>query len=181
MLLDPRLSLLLIVDVQERLVPAVQQTDQLIEACAWLVRLARELKIPVRLSEQYPRGLGPTVSPLRDLLEPEQVLEKVHFSCVAEPNCREAIDETGREQIIVAGIEAHVCVLQTVLNLLEQGKQVFVVADAVSSRAPENAQLGIERMRQAGAQIVTREMVFFEWLKKAGTEQFRALSKQYVR
>lgn len=181
MLMQPSRSLLLVVDVQERLVPAVHEPASLVDACAWLVRLANELAVPVRLSEQYPQGLGFSDSAIRDQVAQNAILEKVHFSCAAEESCRAAIEETGRDHIIVAGIEAHVCVLQTVLDLVKLGKEVFVVADAVSSRNPDNARLGIERMRQAGAQIVCREMVFFEWLQKAGTDSFRTLSKQYVR
>lgn len=181
MLMNSRRSLLLIVDVQERLVPAVHEPATVVENCAWLVNLAKELAVPVLISEQYPKGLGSTVAEIRDLVEEWELVEKVHFSCAAETSAREAIDEAGREQVIVAGTEAHVCVLQTVLQLLESGREVFVVADAVSSRVPQNAEAGLNRMRQAGAQIVTREMVFFEWLQKAGTDQFKALSKKYVR
>ncbi len=181
MLMHPRHSMLLIIDVQERLVPAIHDASLLVENCVWLARLANEMKIPVKVSEQYPRGLGATVTALREQVDSDAILEKVHFSCAGEESCRAGIYETGRDQMVVAGIEAHVCVLQSVLNFLEAGKQVFVVADAVSSRKPWDAELGIERMRQGGAQIVTREMVFFEWMQKAGTERFKALSKNYVR
>lgn len=138
-------------------------------------------RVPVRASEQYPKGLGPTVPELMELLQPSELMEKVHFSCSAEESCREAILETGRDQIIVAGVEAHVCVLQTVLDLVELGKSLFVVADAVSSRDPRNAELAVARMRQAGVQAVSCEMVLFEWAHKAGTDQFRRLSKTFLR
>lgn len=181
MLLEAKRSLLLIIDVQEKLVPAIHGHAQVVENCGWLIRVARELGVPVRVSEQYPKGLGSTVSQVQTLLLPEERMEKVHFSCVAEPSCRESLWETGCDQIVVAGVEAHVCVLQTVLNLVEEGKGVYVVADTISSRDPRNADLAIERMRQAGAQIVSREMVAFEWAYKAGTDQFRALSKSFLR
>lgn len=181
MLMKADRSLLLVVDVQERLVPAIHEHERLVENCGWLINVARELGVPLRVSEQYPKGLGATVDPLRSLIEPAEVLEKVHFSCAAEETCREDILETGRDQIIVAGVEAHVCVLQTVLDLMGLGRNVFLVADAVSSRDPRDAELGIARMRQAGAQIVSREMVAFEWAHKAGTDRFRHLSRNYLR
>ncbi|KAA3628574.1 MAG: hydrolase [Proteobacteria bacterium] len=181
MLLQADRSLLLIVDVQEKLVPAIHEQRRVVENCTWLIRVAREIGVPVRASEQYPKGLGPTVPELMELLQPSELMEKVHFSCSAEESCREAILETGRDQIIVAGVEAHVCVLQTVLDLVELGKSLFVVADAVSSRDPRNAELAVARMRQAGVQAVSCEMVLFEWAHKAGTDQFRRLSKTFLR
>lgn len=185
MLLKADRSLLLVVDVQEKLVPAIHDHERLVENCAWLLDVAREMGVPRRVSEQYPKGLGPTVAALRERVEPEELMEKVHFSCIAEEECRANLLEAGREQIVVAGIEAHVCVLQTVLNLVElgaaSGKSVFVVADAVSSRDPRNVELALARMRQAGAQIVSREMVAFEWAHKAGTDRFRRLSKVYLK
>lgn len=181
MLLKAERSLLLIVDVQEKLVPAIHEQHRVVDNCAWLINVAREFGVPIRASEQYPQGLGHTVQALAQMLQPSGFIEKVHFSCVAEEGCREAIFETGREQIVVAGVEAHVCVLQTVLNLMESGRSLFVVADAISSRDPRNAELAIERMRQAGAQIVSREMVLFEWAHKAGTDQFRRLNKKFLR
>ncbi|GAB4356324.1 MAG: hydrolase [Gammaproteobacteria bacterium] len=181
MLMHPRHSLLLLIDIQERLVPAIHEHERVVENSAWLLNLARELGIPVLVSEQYPRGLGATVPEIRAGLAESERFEKVHFSCVADQGCREAIAESGRDQVVVAGIEAHVCVTQSVLQLLESGRQVFVVADAVASRSPRDAEAGLQRMRQAGAQIVTREMVFFEWLQRAGTDEFKRLSKQYVR
>lgn len=181
MLMKSQESLLLIVDVQAKLVRAIHESQRLVEHCAWLVKVARELNVPLRLSEQYPQGLGPTVAPLRELAADDEVLDKVHFSCVAEERCREALLETGREQLVVAGVEAHVCVLQTVLDWAALAKPVFVVADAVSSRDPRNAELGLARMRQAGAHIVSREMVAFEWAHKAGTDRFRNLSRNFLR
>ncbi len=185
MLLNAERSLLLVVDVQEKLVPAIHEHQRVVDNCAWLLDVARDMGVPRRVSEQYPRGLGPTVAELRSRVEAGELMEKVHFSCVAEEECRASLLEAGREQIVVAGIEAHVCVLQTVLDLMglgaESGKSVFVVADAVSSRDPRNAELALARMRQAGAEIVSREMVAFEWAHKAGTDRFRHLSKAYLK
>jgi len=179
-MMDAARSLLLVVDVQARLLPAIHHADRVLANCVWLVRVAKELGVPVVLSEQYPQGLGSTVPALRELVPDEAIVEKVHFSCVAE-GCLFDLPAYAREQMIVAGTEAHVCVLQTCMGLLTEGKQVYVVADAVGSRDPENADLALERLRQNGAQIVSREMVAFEWLQRAGTDAFRRVSRAYIR
>ncbi|ROR32428.1 hydrolase [Inmirania thermothiophila] len=181
MLLDARRSLLLVVDVQERLLPAIHEGAAVEAACRWLVGLAGELAVPVLASEQYPKGLGRTVASLRASIPAEAFMEKVHFSCAAAPQCAPRIEASGRDQVVIAGIEAHVCVLQTALGLLGQGREVYVVADAVGSRAVQNRDLGLARMRQEGVRVVSREMVAFEWLREAGTERFRRISREYLR
>jgi len=174
-------SCLLLVDVQEKLVPAVSAPEKLIANCAWLMELASVLGVPLLVSEQYPGGLGPTVAQLRTLAREDAVMEKVHFSCAEAPSCRSRIAAVGRTQIVLAGIEAHVCVLQTALDLLRLGKQVFVVADAVSSRSLLDAEVALGRMRAAGVAVVTREMVLFEWAHRGATAQFRALSARFLK
>ena len=146
----------------------------------WLVQIAQRLDVPVLATEQYPRGLGPTHAELRTLLEDGCISEKLHFSCVAAGVCKIPL-VSARRQIVVCGIESHVCVLQTVLELREQGKEVFVVADAVSSRDPDDKALALTRMRQNGAEVVSGEMVAFEWLKQAGTPLFKEISMQFLR
>lgn len=180
MLLRAETSALLIVDVQARLLPAIDDGERVQANCAWLISLARALQVPVAVSEQYPQGLGPTVAALRDLVAPENIVEKVHFSCVAE-GCLVGVPAYAREQIVVAGTEAHVCVLHTCLDLLREGKQVFVVAEAVGSRKPLDRELALARLRQNGAQIVSREMVAFEWLRRAGTDLFRRINREFIR
>lgn len=180
MLLQADTSALLIVDVQARLLPAIEHGERVLQNCAWLVRLGHELKVPVGITEQYPQGLGPTVAPLRDLVASASIVEKVHFSCVAA-GCLARLPGLAREQIVVAGTEAHVCVLHTCLDLLAEGKQVFVVADAVGSRNPLDRELALARLRQNRAQIVSREMVAFEWLRRAGTELFRRINREFIR
>jgi nicotinamidase-related amidase len=180
MLLRAEASALLIVDVQARLLPAIRDGEHVLHNCAWLVRIARELSVPVVMSEQYPHGLGPTVATLRDLVAPENIVEKVHFSCVAE-GCLAPLPAYAREQFVVAGTETHVCVLHTCLDLLAERKQVFVVADAVGSRNPVDRDLALARLRQNGAQIVSREMVAFEWLRRAGTDLFRRINREFLR
>jgi nicotinamidase-related amidase len=180
MLLDREHSSLLVIDVQERLLPAIHDWQRLLDNQIWLVRVAQRLGVPVLASEQYPRGLGPTHGALRQLLHEGVIADKLHFSCVAA-DCLDGLNGVDRRQTVVCGIEAHVCVLQTALELRWQGKEVFVVADAVGSRDPHNRDLALARMRQHGIEIVSREMVAFEWLKRAGTDEFRQISREFLR
>jgi nicotinamidase-related amidase len=172
---------LLIIDIQEKLAPAVVDHEPLIAAAARLITIARRLDVPVTVSEQYPRGLGATVTPVRHALgNGAVVIDKVHFSCLREERLRhrfEALRADGRDQIVVAGMEAHVCVAQTVLDLLAEGFQTFVVADVVSSRGQRNIDIALRRLEAQGAVLVSGEMVMFEWLDKAGTAEFKELQQ----
>lgn len=179
MLLKNEQSALMLIDVQEKLAPLVMQSDAMIGRCQWLMELARELSVPQIASEQYPQGLGKTVPPLNSLIPSDSLLEKVHFSCWPEPRIRAHLQELEKKQLILIGIETHVCVLQTAIDLLDAGYQIFVVVDAVSSRHEVDHKYGLKRMKQAGVQLVTAEMVFFEWLKQAGTTEFKTLSKRF--
>lgn len=181
MLLQADQSCLLVVDIQERLVPHMHGHEDLVTNAAWLMALATEMAVPTLVSEQYPKGLGPTVDALRTLAPPEAFMEKTHFSCAAAPECQVHLYAVDRDQIVVAGIEAHVCVLQTALGLVEAGKQVYVVADAVSSRRADDKELALHRMRGEGVRVVSREMVAFEWLQQAGTPQFKEISRRFLR
>ena len=181
MLIDAANSCLLVIDIQEKLVPAVHESDTLIERSRWVIEIAHRLGVPVLASEQYPQGLGRTVAPVAAVLGERPALEKLHFSCAADPGCAAALDALGREQVVIVGMEAHVCVLQTALGLRQQGREVFVVADVVSSRDPEDKDLALARMRQAGVWVVSREMVVFEWLHRSGTDTFREISRNYLR
>jgi hypothetical protein len=176
MLLNAGQSCLVIVDVQENLLPAVIEPERLLANCAFLMRVAAKLDVPVLTSEQYPRGLGPTVGELRGLADNGQAIEKVEFSCMANPAFSEKFEAIGRPQAVIAGIEAHVCVLQTALQLRQRGHQTFVAGDATASRGATDARLAIQRMREAGAQIVSTEMIAFEWLGRAGTSVFKEVS-----
>lgn len=181
MLMRAENSCLLVVDLQERLLPAIHEHERVLENTAWLMQIAGELEVPILVSEQYPRGLGHTEPRLLQIALSAPVMEKVHFSCAQSPACRAQFVETGRQQYVIVGTEAHVCVLQTALGLLAEGYGVFVVTDAVSSRRAEDARLALERMRQAGVQIVCREMVAFEWLGEAGTDRFRDISRRLLK
>lgn len=181
MLLQADHSCLLVVDIQERLVPHMNRHESLVTHAAWLLEVAAELGVPVLVSEQYPKGLGPTVPAIRALAPPDAFMEKTHFSCAVAPTCRERLRAVDRKQIVLAGIEAHVCVLQTALGLIQTGQDVYVVAEAVSSRRAADVDLALQRMRSAGVSIVSREMVAFEWLHQSGTPQFKDISKRFLR
>jgi nicotinamidase-related amidase len=180
MLLQAVDSCLLLIDVQEKLTPLIYESEALIKNCDWMMRLAQRLQVPTLVSEHYPKGLGFTVKPLNSLAPAENFMEKVHFSCVADKACLSKIKFAEKNQIILIGIEAHVCVLQTAIGLKEQGKQVFVVADAVGSRDLQDKKLALKRMRQLGIQIISKEMAFFEWIHQAGTPEFKQLSKEFL-
>jgi nicotinamidase-related amidase len=173
MLLESQRSILLVVDVQERLAPAIAGAEALVERISTLLRAAVELDVPILATEQYSKGLGATVAPLAGLLPPESVFEKIHFNAAFEPGFVERVRELDRPQIVVTGTETHVCVLQTTLGLRAAGFDCFLVADAVGSRDPENRHFGMERMRANGVEIVTSEMVMFEWLRRGSTPAFK--------
>ena len=172
-------SQLLIVDLQEKVAPPVEDIAEVIAVCERLVHIAQRLGVPITVSEHYPKGLGPTIEPLRGNLGPHaEALSKTTFSCVADQRLHNRFDELhdqGRGQVVIAGIEAHVCVGQTALDLIAEGYDVFLVADGTSSRSLRSRDLSFERVRQAGGHIVDSEMVMFEWLAKAGTPEFKDL------
>jgi nicotinamidase-related amidase len=180
MKLDAHRSVLLIIDLQERLLPAIDQGVSVIEHATWLIGVARQLQVPVLLTEQYPQGLGATAPAIAQLIPTEERIEKIHFSAVAEGNLLNH-PSAQRKQWVVCGTESHVCVQQTVLDLLAAGLEVAVVEEAVGSRQARDKALALERMRQHGADIVSREMVAFEWLGKAGTPAFRSILKDFIR
>lgn len=174
-------SALLIVDMQNRLAPAISGFSDVEQQCRWLIEVAHQLNIPVLATEQYPQGLGVTVQSLLALLKTDQILEKIHFDATAEADVMAWLADHQTKQVVLVGCEAHVCVLQTALGLLEQGLQVFLVVDAVGSRRASDKQLALARLQQAGAVLLSREMVAFEWLERAGTDQFRVLSQSHLK
>lgn len=180
MLLNKEDSLLWLIDVQEKLIPAVLNSNELISQCEWLLKLARKMSVPVLVSEQYPKGLGTTVPPLNTYFEQHECVDKVHFSCMSDGNCVSRLQQVNKKQIILMGIEAHVCVLQTALEMKQRDYEVFVVVDAVSSRGKHDLKYGLKRMLEAGVHLITAEMVFFEWIRAAGTPEFKELSKEFL-
>jgi nicotinamidase-related amidase len=175
MLLERAKSLLLLVDMQERLVPAMADAADLTAHCGILLSAANALGVPVLASEQYPKGLGATIPDLA-ALAPRR-LEKLEFSAYANSAIKDELSRADRPQIVLAGIEAHVCVLQTGLELIAAGFQVFVAADAVASRRPESREVALHRIARAGATLITAEMALFEWLRSASAPEFRTISK----
>lgn len=169
-------SMIALIDVQERLTPAMAGADELIGSVGRILQGAAVLEVPVLVSRQYPKGLGDTLPELREHLEGAATVDKVHFSCTLDDHWTAAFDAIDRPQAILIGIEAHVCVLQTALGLRAKGIETFVVADAVSSRRVDSVALALERLRQNGVQVVNREMVLFEWMQSAQHPSFKAIS-----
>lgn len=166
---------LLIVDIQERLLPAMFEKERVVENAVRLVQGAAILGVPVFATEQYRKGIGATVPEVANAIPGFAPVEKLTFSACGVSGWIQALKVRGVEDVILSGIEAHVCVTQTCLDLLDQGFTPFVVADAISSRRPENRQMGLDRMREAGAIIVSTEMILFELLERAGTDAFKQI------
>jgi len=165
------------IDIQERLYPVMHNKEALLDRLVMLVKGLKLMNIPVVAAQQYTKGLGETVEPLKSLFSDFKIVEKICFSCCDEPKLMDEITALGKKFIIIAGIEAHVCVLQTVSDLLEKGYTPVVIADCISSRNPYDKEIAIERMRSEGAVITTSESVLFELCRTSGAEEFRSLSK----
>lgn len=179
MLMDRSRSQLLLIDIQDRLAPHVAGGDAVTANCARLAQYARRLGVPSTLTEHYPKGLGRTAPAVVAALGNETPrFEKIAFSSWKDSAIRdrvETLQNAGRDQAIVAGMEAHVCVGQTCLDLISAGLQVFLVADAIGSRSAEVRDLAVRRLERAGAHIVAHEMVAFEWLGRGDTKEFKDL------
>ncbi len=163
-----------LVDLQEKLLPVISERDALVDSAGRLVTGAAVLGVPVIHTEQNPRGLGPTVAAVADLL-PDPPVTKLAFSCCGEPAFTDALAALGRQQILLAGIETHVCVYQTAVDLIAAGYEVRVVTDAVSSRTLANKALGLEAMRDAGVSVTSVETALFELLKVAEGPRFKEI------
>jgi hypothetical protein len=170
-------AVLVFIDVQGRLHDIMHEKETLDGNLEKMVRCAQLLEIPSVGTEQIPEKLGPTSEPFKSLLEKDPMIAKSAFSCCGDPNFMEVFQSLGKQQAILIGIETHVCIYQTTLDLLEAGIEVFVVADAVSSRDPENKALALQAMRDAGAQILPTETVLFGLLRDAADPRFKELLK----
>ena len=181
-LADINKSQLVVIDVQTRLTAVMHDSEALLKNCSTLIRSARLLNIPITVTEQYPKGIGHTEPDLVNALESGyQPVEKTCFSCFGADQFKSQIEKyPQRTQYIICGIESHVCVLQTAMDLLgsrgNQASDVFIVADAVSSRKKKNKKNALNRLQQAGAIITNTESVLFEWLKNSNHECFREVS-----
>lgn len=170
-------TVLMMIDVQERLVPAIADHAAVVGNCRKLAQACGRLGVPMLLTEQYPKGLGRTVPELAECLAAAAKMEKVSFSCCGEPAVLTALRELGKRTVLTAGIEAHVCVSQTVHDLLAAGFAVHVPADAVGSRRMGDRDVALERLRAAGAVITTTEAALFELLERADAPEFKDVHK----
>jgi isochorismate hydrolase len=166
---------LVLIDLQERLLPAICGSARLVQNVSCLLNGAKVLGLPIFVTEQHPKGLGSTVQQVAQLVPGYAPFHKLAFSACGAEGFGKALKEKDLKQVVLCGIEAHVCVTQTCLDLLKEGLTIFVVADAISSRTEQNHQIGLERMRDAGAVIVSTEMILFELLETAGTEEFKQI------
>lgn len=164
---------LVVVDIQERLLPAICERERVVQNALCLIQGATILGLPVLATEQYRKGIGATVSEIASAIPDFAPMEKTAFSCFGAPEFVQTLHTRGVSEVVLCGIETHVCVCQTALDLLAAGFRPFVVADAISSRTPQNHHLGVERMRDAGATIVSTEMLLFELLERAGSDEFK--------
>jgi nicotinamidase-related amidase len=170
-------TFLLLIDMQDRLYRAMHGKEELLENVRKLIMGMKAFGIPVVMSEQYPEGIGKTIPEVTELLPETPGIRKLSFSCCANSDCNAAIGATDRNQVLIAGVEAHVCVYQTAMDLLARGYDVQVVADAVSSRSLLNRDIGLQKMRDAGAAITSVEIALFELLRTAKSGKFRDISK----
>ncbi len=176
-MITPDGALLLVIDVQGRLAQGVVSSSALESSLGKLVRACKIFEVPILLTEQYPKGLGTTVDSIRELLAGIVPIEKLSFSCCGSPEFMRQLRSSKRNDILVAGMEAHVCVYQTAMDLIEFGYNVHLVTDCVSSRSDENRSLGIRCIEKAGACLTSSEMAIFELLRVAGGERFKEISK----
>jgi len=166
-----------VVDIQERLLPHIHQWEQTLQNCLKLIDGLQVLSVPLLVTQQYTKGLGPTDPSIISRIPGFSHIEKNTFSCCGEPAFTEKLSSFGKKNIILCGIETHVCVLQTCIDLLEEGYMPVVVEDCVSSRKPNDKAIAIGRMRQEGARVTTLESILFELTRSAGTDTFKSISK----
>jgi len=165
----------MVIDIQERLVPAMNVADKVINNTNTLITSAKEFDMPVITTEQYPKGLGPTVADLRDNIDPNYVFHKNSFTAYTD-EVKEALTKLGASKIIITGMETHICVFQTIRDLISDGYQVFIAEDAVCSRSKENYKNGLRLAENMGALVTNTETILFDLLKKAATPEFKKLS-----
>ena len=170
-------ALLVVVDVQEKLFPHMTNNQALSDKLVQLIKGIYLLEIPVLVTEQYVKGLGPTIPALLEVLGDTQRLEKLSFSCHDDPAFKQAVKDSGKKVILVCGIESHVCIQQTLLDLQEDGYIPVLIVDAVTSRKPSDMKISLKRIQQEGIRMASVESILFELTRYAGTDTFRSLSK----
>ena len=170
-----------VIDIQEKLLPPIHEKERLVRNSQLLIRLANMLSMPVVVTTQYAKGLGPTVPEIMSLLPGAKPVDKMEFGCFGNGEFCSAISMlSGRNTLLLCGMETHICVMQTALGALNQGLNVHVAADAIGSRSELNWKLGLERMREAGAVISSAEMMTYELLGKSGSPAFKEIL-QYLK
>jgi len=167
----------LVIDIQERLVPAMEENEVLVENCSKLIEGLHILGLPLLVTQQYTKGLGETIDEIKSLIPDFQYIEKKDFSCLGEPVFAEKLALSGARNVIICGIESHVCVLQTAIDLKEAGYNPVVVFDCVSSRSFDNVDLAAERFRYEGIMMTSMESILFELTRSAGASEFKEISK----
>ena len=167
----------LIIDIQERLFPYIHENEKISKNTSILIQGLKVLGVPIVVTQQYTKGLGSTLPELVEVLETGDYLEKVAFSCCDDGGFMDELKGLARNFVVIAGIESHVCVLQTTIDLLEKGFQPVVVEDCVSSRSPNDKSIAVQRMRAEGAMITTYESILFELLRYSGTSEFKEISR----
>lgn len=170
-------SAALVIDIQDRLFPHMDQKEEFLRKCKILIQGLKVLGVPMLITEQYPKGLGGTIEEISNHMVQDPVLEKIAFSCCDEPSVMKHSVVLNHTTFIICGIEAHVCVLQTVIDLQEAGYMAVVVEDCISSRNPDDKRAAVERMRAEGAVISSCESILFELARVAGTEEFKSISR----
>lgn len=180
--LEPQQCALVVVDIQEKLLPPIFNKEQLVKNAQLLIRLAKILDLPILVTTQYSKGLGATVPEIASLLEGVPAIDKMEFGCFGSEQFRSQLQglRGDRNTILVCGMEAHICVMQTALGALNAGYLVHVASDAVGSRAEWNWKIGLDRMKAAGAVMSSTEMMMYELLRCSGTPQFKELL-QYLK
>ena len=168
-------SLLLVIDIQQAMLRVIDRWETVAGKTEQLIQSANVLEVPILFTEQYKKGLGETIPDLTQAIKSPELFQKEHFSACLEEDFIPKIQSFNREKIVVVGMETHVCVLQTCLDLIKAGFQVHLVADAVASRVDENRDIAIDLMRQAGAVISSTEIVIFQWACRANTDKFRKI------
>ncbi len=171
--MTPRNTVLVVIDVQEKLMAAMARRAAVVTAADKLIRAARLLEVPVLFTVQYVKGLGPVCTELAEATAGLAPIEKMTFSCCGADAFTRALKDAGRQRVLLCGVETHVCVQQTALDLLAGGHDVYLAADAVCSRRDSDGAVALERLRDRGAVLTTTEAAVYEWLREAGTPQFK--------
>lgn len=170
-------SILAVIDMQERLVPVMSNNEELVNKVAKLIEGCKACEVPVLVTQQYTKGLGDTIEPIKGALPPYTAIDKTAFSCCEASEFAEKLEKSSRKRVIICGIESHVCVLQTAIDLQESGFQPVVIKDCISSRNTDDMEVALNRFKQEGIIISTMESILFEFVTNAKDPSFKAISK----